>query len=88
MLGLVVALLVPPGLASCPWEAAHLLPWSSPDTWPGGVLPADGDWVHVKQNVLLDTDTARLHRLDIASGGRLVFSPNTSVSVTAGAIRV
>ena len=74
-------------MASCPWESSDLLPWSSVSTWPDS-MPSDGSYVRLTQPVLLDTDTPRLRRLDIYSGGRLVFSPNSSVSVTSDSIRV
>ena len=74
-------------LASCPWESADLMPWSSVSTWPDS-MPSEGSYVRLTWPVLLDTDTPRLHRLDISGGGRLVFSPNSSVSVTSDSIRV
>ena len=64
-----------------------MLPWSSASTWPDEV-PVNGSRVTVKHPVLLDTSTPQLVRLDILDGGRLVFSPNATVFLTADTVRV
>ena len=84
---LVLTSFTKPALSLCPWQEANLLPWSSASTWPDEV-PVNGSRVTVKHPVLLDTSTPQLVRLDILDGGRLVFSPNATVFLTADTVRV
>ena len=63
----------------CPQDAVKPVPlgdakyWSDPATWQTGVLPGEGEDVHIEpgMNVILDIETPRLNLLTI--NGRLTF---------------
>ena len=65
-----------------------LIRWSSPATWPGGVLPAAGADVNIPvgTNVLLDVSPPALGRVTIH--GELVFSDDLDLAFSALSIAV
>ena len=64
---------------ACPQDAVRPVPlgdakyWSAVDTWPSGMLPVEGEDVHIEpgMNVILDIETPKLNLLII--NGRLSF---------------
>jgi hypothetical protein len=53
-------------------------PWSDPQTWAGGTVPAAGSRVAIAGPVVLDVDAA-VGGLDIARGASLTFAPASSL---------
>ncbi|KAF2072731.1 hypothetical protein CYY_005947 [Polysphondylium violaceum] len=75
----------------CPDQKEGLKKWSSPTTWPNGMVPKDNDNVTITSDmkVLLDCCSNRINNLTILAGGQLVFSSKHGpVSLTATYIYV
>ncbi|KAL3885610.1 hypothetical protein ACJMK2_025660 [Sinanodonta woodiana] len=63
--------------------------WSSPYTWGGGSLPAEGEMVVIPkgQTILLDTDTPVLSML-LIQGGQLIFDNENDVELKSKIILI
>lgn len=66
-------------------------PWSSTSTWTGGVVPGDGDFVSISNNVTIDQNIGTagngIKRITLASGGTLSIntsSPRTILFASSG----
>lgn len=71
------------GKGSCPWQDETLKKWSDPATWETGKLPVDGDFLIIRQGILLDVETPALRDIILVDGGKLVFSPFKETKLTA-----
>ena len=71
------------GEGSCPWQDETLKKWADPTTWETGKLPVDGDFLIIRQGILLDMETPALRDIILVDGGKLVFSPFKETKLTA-----